>query len=218
MRSAGVQMSGDNAHLVIRNLIATHPYNDGYNIHGDCRDVVFQNIRAVECGDDGISAHETAQYQVDGLVSIGNSTGITDTVAAHTSYNHVFIAGCHAFDLFFLNNGRYQVQNAVVLSSSEHPLTVTARDGEHCELALENVLIRRLGKAEPAQVQKNALLSAKNVTLENLDLLATGTVKLENCLINGQALPAGTPARGADKPGLLEALVPPAYRSQFALP
>src|SRR5690606_4979959 len=41
VRSAGVQFSGDNAHLVIRNLTATHPYNDGFNIHGDCRDILF---------------------------------------------------------------------------------------------------------------------------------------------------------------------------------
>ena len=33
VRSAGVQLSGDNAHLVIRNLTATHPQNDGFNIH-----------------------------------------------------------------------------------------------------------------------------------------------------------------------------------------
>ncbi|MAS93779.1 MAG: hypothetical protein CMO55_11360 [Verrucomicrobiales bacterium] len=36
VRSAGVQFSGDNGHLVIRNLTATHPHNDGFNIHGDC--------------------------------------------------------------------------------------------------------------------------------------------------------------------------------------
>ena len=33
-RGAGVQMSGDCSQLVVRNLIATHVYNDGYNIHG----------------------------------------------------------------------------------------------------------------------------------------------------------------------------------------
>jgi len=218
VRSAGVQMSGDNAHLVIRNLTCTHPYNDGFNIHGDCRDVVFENIRAIECGDDGISAHESAEYRVDGLVSIGNSTGITDTVAAHTSYNHVFIAGCHAYDLYFLNNGRYKVGNAVVLSSSEHPLTVSARDGEHCELSLDNVLIRRLGKPEPALVQKNTVLRAKRFTLENTEMLMPGAVTFEDCLINGKAKPDGSKATGADKAKLIKEVVPPEYQSQFTQP
>jgi hypothetical protein len=211
MRSAGVQFSGDNAHLIIRNLTCTHPYNDGFNIHGDCRDVVFENIRAIECGDDGVSAHESAEYRVDGLVSIGNSTGITDTVAAHTTYRNVFIAGCHAFDLFFLNNGSYKIENAVVLSSSEHPLSVSALTGEHCELSLDNVLIRRIGTAEPAQVAKNATLHAKRVTLENLDVKTLGESVFDDCLINGKASPEGTKATGADVQALLK-LIPKDYK------
>ena len=218
LRSAGVQLSGDNAHLVIKNLTCTHPYNDGFNIHGDCRDVVFENIRAIECGDDGISAHESAEYRVDGLVSIGNSTGIADTVKAHTSYNHVFIAGIHAMDLLFIMNGRYKVENAVILSSSEHPLSFSARDDEHCELCLDNVLIRRLGKPEPLLAQKNTLLRAKRVTLENTDVLVKGEAQFDDCLINGKARPDGSKAAGADKAKLIKEVVPPEYQAQFTQP
>jgi len=218
VRSAGVQMSGDNAHLVIRNLTATHPYNDGFNIHGDCRDVVFENIRAIECGDDGISAHETAEYRVDGFVSIGNSTGITDTVAARTSYHRVFIAGCHGYDLYFLDNGRYKLTNAVVLSSAQNPFVLTGRDGQRAEMTLENVLVRRIGPAKAAEVTKTAVLDAKRVTFENLDFTARGEVRFENCIINGQPMPAGVPATGADRAQLIEDLVPAAYRHHFTLP
>ncbi len=215
MRSAGVQLGGDNAHLVIRNITATHVYNDGFNIHGDCRDVVFENIRAIECGDDGISAHESAEYRVDGLVSIGNSTGITDTVAAHTSYNRVFIAGCHGYDLFFLDDGRYKLTNAVVLSSAQNPFVLTGRDDKRAELTMDNVLIRRIGPAKNAEVMKTALLTAKRVTFENLELNARGEVKFENCVINGKPMPEGTQATGADRAKLIEELVPAEFRSQF---
>jgi hypothetical protein len=218
MRSAGVQMSGDNAHLVIRNLTATHPYNDGFNIHGDCRDVVFENIRAIECGDDGISAHESAEYRVDGFVSIGNSTGITDTVAARTSYNRVFIAGCHGFDLYFLDNGRYKLTNAVVLSSAQNPFVLTGRDDQHAEMTLENVLIRRIGPHKSAEVAKTAALEARRVTFENLDLNVRGEVKFENCIINGKPMPQGAPATGADRAKLIEDVVPAEYQKQFARP
>ena len=218
VRSAGVQMSGDNAHLIIRNITATHPYNDGFNIHGDCRDVVFENIRAIECGDDGISAHESAEYRVDGFVSIGNSTGITDTVAAHTSYNRVFIADCHGFDLFFLDDGRYKLTNAVVLSSAQNPFALTGRDDKHAEMILENVLIRRIGPAKSAEVARTAVLDAKRVTFENLDLTARGEVKFENCIINGKPMPAGSQATGADRAKLIQDLVPAKYRNQFELP
>ena len=125
VRSAGVQFSGEKAHLIIKNLTATHSYNDGFNIHGDCRDCVFENISAIECGDDGISAHESAQYRVDGFVSIGNSAGICDTGTARTSYNNLFISNCIGVDLYFLGEGRYSVTNALVLSSAQNPFSLS---------------------------------------------------------------------------------------------
>ena len=177
MRSAGVQFGGDNAHLVIKNLTATHPYNDGFNIHGDCRDVVFENIRAIECGDDGISAHESAQYRVDGFVSIGNSTGICDTGTAQTSYNRVFIADCHAFDLYFLDNGRYKLTNAVIFSKAQNPFTVTSREDQHCELEMDNVLFRRLVEPRKALIAKTAVVRAKRLSMENITFDARGELQ-----------------------------------------
>jgi hypothetical protein len=179
MRSAGVQFGGDNAHLVIKNLTATHPYNDGFNIHGDCRDCVFENIRAIECGDDGISAHESAQYRVDGFVSIGNSTGICDTGTAQTSYNRVFIADCHAFDLFFLDDGRYKLTNAVIFSKAQNPFTVTGREDKHCELEMDNVLFRRLMEPRTALIAATAVVRAKRLTMEKITFDARGELQHE---------------------------------------
>jgi len=202
MRSVGVGLGGANAHLVIRNITATHPYNDGFNIHGDCRDVVFENIRAIECGDDGISAHESAEYRVDGFVAIGNSTGITDTVAAKTTYRHVFLADNLAFDLYFLNDGRYSVSDAVVISTSEHALQVVGGKDQRSELRLDNVLIRREGPKGSAAVAKDAMLFARRFTLEGDDLKATGKVETD-----------GAPA---ERQTLIESLVPAEYRSRLA--
>jgi len=192
MRSAGVQFSGDNRHLVIRNVTATHVYNDGYNIHGHCEDVLFENIRAIECGDDGISAHETAQYRVEGFVSIGNSTGICDTGASVTSYNRVFIKDCLGHDLFFLDSGQYSVSNAVVISSASHALAVSGRDQQErpSSLVLNNVLIRRVGGANEVRVSKNSTFTAKRTTFQNLNFQATGgEVSLDHCAIWGTPAP-----------------------------
>ena len=198
VRSAGVQFSGDNAHLVIKNITATHPYNDGFNIHGDCRDCVFENIRAIECGDDGISAHESAQYRVDGLVSIGNSTGITDTGTAQTSYRNIYLARNIGFDLYFLDEGRYSIINAMVLSSAQNPLTITGRATGDCRMKMDNVFIRRLTGPRTGQVALHATLEARNCTFENLDIQVTGTATWTNCLIDGKSAPNGTVATGAD--------------------
>lgn len=214
MRSAGVQFGGDNAHLVIKNLTATHPYNDGFNIHGDCRDVVFENIRAIECGDDGISAHESAQYRVDGFVSIGNSTGICDTGTAQTSYHRVFIADCHAFDLYFLDDGRYKITNALILSKAQNPFTVTGREDKHCELEIDQMLFRRLVEPKTGLIAKTAVVRAKRLTMENLTWDARGEFQSEGAadaaqIIEsfGEAMREAVAALGHD---LSQALTPAA--------
>lgn len=212
VRSAGVQLSGDNAHLVIRNLTATHPQNDGFNIHGDCRDVVFENIRAIECGDDGISAHETAQYRVDGFTSIGNGTGICDTGSSETSYNNVFIADCVGVDLYFLDTGRYSVSNAVVLSSAQQPMIVTGRASAHCTLAIDNLYLRRTSHPEPAIVASHSRVTARHLTLDNLDLRVTGEMSFDACFINGQPNPADTKLPGARLDQLVKTVVPKFYQ------
>jgi hypothetical protein len=173
-------------------VTATHVYNDGYNIHGHCEDVLFENIRAIECGDDGISAHETAQYRVEGFVSIGNSTGICDTGSGATTYNRVFIKGCLGHDLYFLDSGRYAVSNAVVISSASRALVVTGREQQErpCSLVLDNVLIRRVGKASEVRVTKNSVLTARHTTFENLGFQVTGgEVSLERCAVLAASAP-----------------------------
>ncbi|MEQ1849987.1 MAG: right-handed parallel beta-helix repeat-containing protein [Chthoniobacteraceae bacterium] len=205
VRSAGVQFSGDNAHLVIKNLTATHPYNDGFNIHGDCRDVLFENIRAIECGDDGISAHESAQYRVNGFVSIGNSTGICDTGTAQTTYRDVFISGCHGHDLYFLDEGRYSITNALVLSGAENPFVVTGRDRGECHFTMENVLFRRLVEPRIGQIRARAIVKARACTFEGLDFKITGAAIFESSLVNGR--PSEPNARGADT-SLVQRLTP----------
>ena len=211
LRSAGVQFSGDNAHLVIRNLTATHPYNDGFNIHGDCRDVVFENIAAIECGDDGISAHESAQYRVDGFVSIGNSTGITDTGTAQTSYTNVFLAKNIGFDLYFLDEGRYTLTNALVISTAQNPLSISGRTTGDCRMQMKNVFIRRLAEPRTGSVALRAVLEAKHCTFENMDVKVAGTATWENCLINGKSFPEDSGSVGADLHELMK-LVPKDFK------
>lgn len=213
VRSAGVQFSGDNAHLVIRNVTATHPYNDGFNIHGDCRDCVFENIRAIECGDDGISAHESAQYRVDGFVSIGNSTGICDTGTSQTSYTNIFLARNVAFDLYFLDHGRYSVTNSLVLSSAQNAFTTTGREKGDCRLTLENVLFRRLVEPRAGTIALNSIVTGRRCTFENLDFKVTGSASWENCLINGKPTHPISTTNGADADALLK-LIPGDFESR----
>jgi hypothetical protein len=213
VRSAGVQMSGTNKWLVIRNVNAAHVYNDGYNIHGSCRDCVFEHIGAFECGDDGISAHDDCQYRVDGLVSIGNSTGIADTGDSITEYNHVFIRDCLGIDLLFFGTNRHVIHNGVVLS---HAHTVASVSGGEpgagkLSLTLDNVFIRRDAVPAEARVGKDASLDLQHVTMLGFHLLAAdGEITAHDTVIGLAPEKNGIwgAARGARAAELLKELTP----------
>lgn len=149
LRSAGVQFGGHCEHIVVRNVTATHVYNDGFNIHGDQRGLVFENIAAIECGDDGFSAHEAAECRIDGFVSVGNSTGLCDTVSCVTHYKNVFIQDCLGFDVYFIGDSQHSMENVLVESSAARTLAVSTvqyrPEKTPCDVVLRNVLLRRVG-------------------------------------------------------------------------
>jgi len=177
-RANAVSLAGKGAHLVVRNITGTHVYNDGFNVHGDQVDTLFENIRAIECGDDGFSAHGTAECRILGFTSIGNSTGLCDTVSSVTHYQDVFIHGCHAYDVFFIGDSPHSIENALIESSAAYPLSV-AQSGDHPQgglsrVRLKNVLIRRdIEKVGDIKVTRNSLLEAENCTFIGLDLIVT---------------------------------------------
>ncbi|HEY3899557.1 MAG TPA: hypothetical protein VGM54_13130 [Chthoniobacter sp.] len=215
IRSAGVQLSGTNKWLVIRNLNSTHVYNDGYNIHGSCREIVFQNIRALECGDDGISSHDDCRCRVDGLVSMGNSTGIADAGDSLTEYDHVFIKDCLGVDLLFFGTNRHAIHNAVVLSSAHTVASLsggdTGKGDGSCTLLLDNVFIRRETAPAEARISKGGVLDAQHVTMLGFHLLAAdGEITLHDTIIGLAPDKNGVwPAsRGAKAAALLKELTP----------
>jgi len=198
IRSSGVALSGRSAHLVIRNVIATHVHNDGFNIHGDARDLVFENIAAIECGDDGFSAHETAECGIDGFVSIGNSTGLCDTVSSVTHFKNVFIKDCLGYDIFFIGDSPHSIENAVVESRAARAVEIS----QHADrpqagisaVVFKNVRIRRLEGAQEIRVSKNARLEAERCTFLGLNV---------NVTPGGEMIARRSIFSGEPKPGIL---------------
>lgn len=195
VRSAGVQLSGPNAHLVIRNLIATHVYNDGFNIHGDARDLIFENIAAIECGDDGFSAHETAECRIDGFVSIGNSTGLCDTVSSVTHFKNIFIKDCLGYDVFFIGDSPHSMENGLIESRAARAVEIS-QHGDRPQAGLssvvfKNVLIRRLDGPQEIRVGKNSRLQAERCTFLGLNVTVTpgGTMSARQCVFSGEPKP-----------------------------
>jgi hypothetical protein len=192
IRSNGVSFSGRCSHIVVRNVTSTHVHNDGFNIHGYTRDILLENVKAIDCGDDGVSAHDDCHIRVNGLVSSGNSTGICDVGDSVSHYNRVLIKDCLGHDLYFLDTNEHSVSNSIVQSSAWRALVVTGgpKTNGVCTLRLDNVLIHRVAGSNDVRVATGAVLDARRVTFSNLNFLATGgAVTLRDSVIAGTPPP-----------------------------
>jgi hypothetical protein len=195
-RSSAVIQSVSGSHLVVRNITGTHVYNDGFNIHGSQRNMVFKNIAAIECGDDGFSAHEDAECRITGFTSIGNSTGLCDTVSSVTHYKNVFIKDCHGYDIYFIGDSPHSMENVLVESSAARPVTI-ARHTDWPQngpgtATLKNVHIRRVVPTPgEVRVSMGAKLNLEGCTLLGINVMVTpgGEVNLQRTVLAGDRKP-----------------------------
>ena len=102
----------------IRNMIARHFWNDGYNIHGKVRNVLFENIAAIECGDDGISAHNECEITTKNYLSLRNSTGICHIQQAVCKHDNVYIEGTRGVDFYLFPQSSCTLTNAYIAGNS----------------------------------------------------------------------------------------------------
>ena len=191
-RANGVALSGLCEHLIIRNLTATHVWNDGYNIHGESHDILFENIRAIECGDDGISAHEQCDIEVRGMVSIGNSTGACHINDSNSVCENVYIQGCHGFGYYMLNSGTHILRNSVIACDAAQSVVV-AGDPDPvavCTLKLENVVLLGGEGATALNARPKSVLEMDHVTALGLSMSIAGDAcRLLNSVISGTPRP-----------------------------
>ena len=115
VRDAGVRTSGLSSHLIVRNLVCRHHWNDGFNIHGRCRDLRFEHIIGYENMDEGFSAHEWCETEVYDAEFWGNDNGVADVMRCMTTYHRT---RCHdnVETGFHFTGGRHMV----IDSSSLH--------------------------------------------------------------------------------------------------
>ncbi len=92
LRDSGVQI-GHGKNITIRNLVAEHHGNDGFNIHGSCYGLRFEGVTGRHNGDDGFSAHEDGEAYVINSEFHGNSYGIEDINLSRTTFVNVRIHG-----------------------------------------------------------------------------------------------------------------------------
>jgi hypothetical protein len=168
-RSSGVQVSGRNENIVIRNLEVRHVYNDGYNIHGYSRGVLFENVAAIECGDDGISAHDDCRITVRGLRSIGNSTGFCHTNESWSDSENVTIQDCLGFDVFVLGSGRHRLAKSRVSSAASSSVVTMGpskkEEAGECLLEMDDVTVVRAGRNQQMRLMARSVVRVTNCTI-----------------------------------------------------
>ena len=79
------------SHIIVKNITAMHSSNDGFNIHNDRVGIRLENVRALSNCDEGISAHETVQMDVDGAEIAWNGSsdgGVADVGKSITTYKN----------------------------------------------------------------------------------------------------------------------------------
>ena len=201
MLSNGVSLSGNCEHILIRNLTVRHFWNDGFNIHERTRDVRFQNVRAFECGDDGLSAHEDCWIEVDGFVASGNSTGICNINKSHSINRNVVLFDNHGYELYLLDDSEHTFYDSIIRCGAAKSVSLLG----NVRLVMENTAVFNNG-TEPRYVWA----SGKSV-LEADRLTVTGTTLCQSdgaCLQIKRSIVGGYPApdnrAGADMSALTD--------------
>lgn len=176
-------------YIVVKNITTRRVINDGFNIHGDCFGLYFENIRAEHCGDDGFSAHENSMTRVNGFTSIDNSTGVCSINNSCSEMSNVIIKDCVAWDIFFPQGGTNIVHNCVVLSSSQNGICAGAQPDQnfYSSLVLDNFLFIRSGKPVDIRVNRGARLKVNAATLSGANIIDDGDATITNTSAGGAA-------------------------------
>ncbi len=147
-RISGVDIAKDSSHITVRNVIVKHFHNDGYNFHGNSRNIILENIAAVECGDDAISAHETCLIYVKNFVAIRCSTAICHINKSENHHENVYAEGILGQDIFCTENTTNTLKNAWFKSDSIGGFRLTTRKGTNQKFEISNLrMINRNPKA-----------------------------------------------------------------------
>lgn len=104
------------SHITVRNIIAKHAANDGFNIHGHRVGIRLENVKAFSNGDEGISAHETVQMDVfDSEIAWNGSSagGVADVGDSVTTYTNCELHH-NVNAAFFFDGKHHRVTNCVI--------------------------------------------------------------------------------------------------------
>ena len=108
------------SNIVVRNITVLHAANDGFNIHGNWTGIRLENVRALSNADEGISAHDNVQMEVEGAEVAWNgsaSGGVADVDRCVTAYRRCTVHDNLAAG-FFLAGKEHVVTDCLIYNQS----------------------------------------------------------------------------------------------------
>jgi len=201
VRINGVSIHNQSDYILVKNITATHPFNDGFSMSGTGTHLRLENIRAIDCGDDGISAHGEQQYHVDGYYASGNGTGICDTGDTRTTYENVVIENIRGVEIYFLQNlksaAHHGLANAVIRANGDKQILLQNAAGGTMTIDFDNVLF--IGKTGPGKIDGDKANSddpylrcgdlafaVSNSSILNMDWSMQGDLSLSGSFVTGR--------------------------------
>ncbi|HOJ39038.1 MAG TPA: right-handed parallel beta-helix repeat-containing protein, partial [bacterium] len=128
VRQNGVQMAGETAHVVVRNLNVRHVYNDGYNIHGHVTRAEFYNCHAFQCGDEGFSAHDACETLLDGAIYEYCDNGIANVNQQGFSITrNVILSNSRCVGFLIQGQARHELTGAILINNPTQIVAVNTR-------------------------------------------------------------------------------------------
>ena len=164
---SGVDIAKDSNYITVRNVIVKHFHNDGYNIHGNSRNLVFENVAAVECGDDAISAHETGLIYVKNFVAIRCSTAICHINSSENHHENVYAEGILGRDILLTESSINTLKNGWFKADSIGGFGLTTRKAPFNNTTIENVAMINSNPSAQFYSDKRVTANFKNFKVAN---------------------------------------------------
>ncbi|NOY79933.1 MAG: right-handed parallel beta-helix repeat-containing protein [Kiritimatiellaeota bacterium] len=162
-------------YITIRNLVCEYFANDGFNVHGSCYGLRFENIEARHNGDDGFSVHEDVGAVVNGGWFHENSFGIQDVNASRSMYCGVLVENNRKHGVNFVG-GFHSLTDSVCRGNAKDQIRVDRGSATHMHMTRDNPLL-----STTVYLGNNVVLGGRF----GIAVTAGGRLSVRSCYIAG---------------------------------
>lgn len=138
LRTSGVVIL-DGSYITVSELTCERFANDGFNVHGGSRGLIFENIVGRHNGDDGFSVHEDVDVTVHKGFFHDNDFGVQDVNASQSVYHGLLVESNRVAGLDFYG-GYHGVFDSEVRGNGQRQVGVSGNLAEHLGFSADNPL------------------------------------------------------------------------------